>query len=286
MNDLHSHFRTVSDARWRDLLMQSVRQPEIDGARFPGFPPDSTQVRFTSLAQEGALDEALRFYGVVRAGCAKHKRPLGTATRLLDFGVGWGRICRTFMRDVPAQSIFGVDVNEQILATCRELVPWGQYSLCTNGAPLAFERGAFNLVVAFSVFSHLSEANHWHWLNELHRVLEPGGTLVFTTLSRSFLGMCRGAASAPDANDWNRDLAAHVNASYPNWKEDLERLDPSAYFYLRSGGGLQGLEPDNYGWAMIQPGYAKRRWKELFEITDYVDDSKVLPQAYFVLRRR
>ncbi|MHB8872545.1 MAG: class I SAM-dependent methyltransferase [Myxococcaceae bacterium] len=284
--DLQSKFSALSDERWRALMMRSLTEHHIDGAEFPGFPEESVQVMFTSWKREEALEESYRFFKIAKAACAKHGHPLSKSTRMLDFGVGWGRICRMFMKDVPADNIVGVDVNEDILSTCRSIVPYGTFMQCANGQPLSLPAGGLDLAVAFSVFSHLPEKNHWHWLRELHRVLKPGGTAVFTTLAPNFLSMCTAAAGDPESNDWNRNLAKLVTGSYPNWKKELTKFDPKAFFYLPSGGGLKNLEPENYGWAMIQRGYAEKNWRELFEVSDYLDDASNIKQAVFVLRKR
>jgi len=175
-------------------------------------------------------------------------------------------------------------VNEEILGECRRLMPWGTFSLCRNGAPLDFPPATFDLVVAFSVFSHLSPAAHRHWLREFHRVLRPGGTAIVTTLSRTFLDRCLACAERPQS-DLDRHIGALVATAYPDWRTKLPRWDAREYLYLPSGGGLAGLEPDHYGWAMVPLRYALEHWQPELEVVDYVDDPGALAQAYFVLRK-
>jgi SAM-dependent methyltransferase len=45
----------------------------------------------------------------------------------------------------------------------------------------------FDFIYSISVFTHLTEYNQWFWMNELFRVLRPGGHLLFTVhgMSRS-----------------------------------------------------------------------------------------------------
>jgi len=119
----------------------------------PGFPTENVQRHFTSRSREEALDEAFKFFRLVKEACGRYDEPLRGETRLLDFGVGWGRIVRTFMKDVAGSNIFGVDVNDHILSVCRELVPWGTYLRCRHGERLAFEDGTFDLLTEFSVLA-------------------------------------------------------------------------------------------------------------------------------------
>lgn len=53
--------------------------------------------------------------------------------------------------------------------------------------PLAYADEAFELVYAFSVFTHLPEKLQHDWMDELTRVLKPGGYLVLSTMPERLL---------------------------------------------------------------------------------------------------
>ena len=44
----------------------------------------------------------------------------------------------------------------------------------------------FNIVMGLSVFTHLSEINHYAWMDELCRIIKPGGILFITTQGKSY----------------------------------------------------------------------------------------------------
>jgi SAM-dependent methyltransferase len=99
--------------------------------------------------------------------------------RALDFGCGVGRILRPALIEDPGCELWGCDIDQPSIdwlgAECPEL------SLRRNGAwpPLDVPSGHFDLIWAFSVFTHLTDA--WSaWMLELHRLLKPGGILVAT----------------------------------------------------------------------------------------------------------
>ena len=48
--------------------------------------------------------------------------------------------------------------------------------------PLVYPGEAFDLVYAFSVFTHLPESIQFSWMRELSRVLKAGGYLAISTL--------------------------------------------------------------------------------------------------------
>jgi SAM-dependent methyltransferase len=57
------------------------------------------------------------------------------------------------------------------------------------GAPLPYAGGRFDLVVSMDVIEHLPEAALLPWVNELHRVLAPGGLLFLTTPNYASKGL-------------------------------------------------------------------------------------------------
>jgi cyclopropane fatty-acyl-phospholipid synthase-like methyltransferase len=97
---------------------------------------------------------------------------------VLDFGCGWGRVTRYFDRVLD---LWGVDVQEKAIAACRETIPFARFKQVEPLGPAPFADDAFDLVYAFSVFTHLSEQSHRIWLDELRRVLKPDGLLIVTT---------------------------------------------------------------------------------------------------------
>jgi SAM-dependent methyltransferase len=99
--------------------------------------------------------------------------------RALDFGCGVGRILRPAAAAEPGCELWGCDIDGPSIAWLGDHAPG--LHLLTNGArpPLDIAGEHFDLIWAFSVFTHLTDA--WSaWLLELHRLLKPGGRLVAT----------------------------------------------------------------------------------------------------------
>lgn len=100
---------------------------------------------------------------------------------VLDWGCGPGRIIRHFPAIEPTAKFFGCDYN-------KAYVNWNQKNLkgisfAENNLlpPLPYTESSFDFAYAISIFTHLSEENHYLWIEELHRVLKPGGIFFFTT---------------------------------------------------------------------------------------------------------
>ncbi|HEX8066188.1 MAG TPA: class I SAM-dependent methyltransferase [Thermoleophilaceae bacterium] len=101
--------------------------------------------------------------------------------RALEFGCGAGRILTHAAADDTGAELWGAEIDE-------ESVDWLR---ANRSLPIRVVRsgerpplpdvpdGHFDLVWAFSVFTHLTDS--WSaWLAELHRVLAPGGILIAT----------------------------------------------------------------------------------------------------------
>jgi SAM-dependent methyltransferase len=63
-----------------------------------------------------------------------------------------------------------------------------QVTVTTNdiAPPLPFDAESFDLVHAISLFTHLNADAQRQWIREVHRVLRPGGLLLFTTHGEIF----------------------------------------------------------------------------------------------------
>lgn len=108
---------------------------------------------------------------------------LGTSFRdyhdILDFGVGCGRIERWLDSEVQGR-LTGVDVSAALIDFCRNNLP-GEYAVIRPEPDLPFEAGRFDLVVSFSVFSHMDRDDAAAWIDELYRITADDAVLLVTT---------------------------------------------------------------------------------------------------------
>jgi 2-polyprenyl-3-methyl-5-hydroxy-6-metoxy-1,4-benzoquinol methylase len=308
---MYSSFTHLTDDQWLKTIEKSLSEDVINGVKFPGFPDSSSQILFTSLEKEAALKEASVFYQITKSSLNNYylKKPLKDL-KYLDFGCGWGRITRFWIKDIEPTNISGVDITPEILEVCKKIMTVGNYDLCTPYGKLTKEKEIFDFVTAFSVFSHLSEKNGLHWISEIHSSLKPGGLFVLTTLSSSFLDSSLACAENPERSDWHRHIAESVEISYPQWKTQfkqsfvkriaskilrklfginlsfnpLNALNDEIY-YLSTGGGFRNMPDKDYGWAMLSRQYIENKWGNLFEVLEFVDNEKILPQAYIILKK-
>ncbi len=99
---------------------------------------------------------------------------------ILDFGCGCGRVIRHF-HSVQKAKLYGTDYNPVLINWCRRNLHFAEFEVNELHPPLVYSDGKFDFIYAYSVFTHLPESLQLSWLNELSRVLKPGGYLLIST---------------------------------------------------------------------------------------------------------
>jgi len=99
---------------------------------------------------------------------------------ILDFGCGVGRIMRHW-NTLRGPALYGTDYNPTLIGWCQENLTFAEFQVNTLSGRLPYPSSTFDFIYVFSVFTHLSEPLQFHWIEELSRVLRPGGYLYFTT---------------------------------------------------------------------------------------------------------
>jgi SAM-dependent methyltransferase len=99
---------------------------------------------------------------------------------ILDFGCGVGRVLRHLPAFTRAR-LFGCDYNRKLIAWCRANLSFAEFSSSKSEGKLQYGDRSFDFIYALSVFTHFTEAQHRFWIDELRRILRPGGYLFLTT---------------------------------------------------------------------------------------------------------
>lgn len=261
---LKTCFSHLPDDLWLTLLTKP------DGF-LPLLPSEDTQLRFTGLADINTMKQAFAFYNVIKGTCNKQNKPLSSMNAILDFGCGWGRITRFFLRDVDPGVMHGSDCIDEMVELCKNTNKWAKFSVNNINPPTNFESSKFDLIYAYSVFSHLSEKSHRAWIEEFHRILQPGGFLIVTTRERDFIS---NLAKPP----YSLDMEINIT-------EALSNYDQGHYCYFPTGGGFV-LDSEFYGEACIPETYVKNNWTDLFKIEAFIVNENGIDQNIIVARKK
>ena len=193
----HDLFHGVSDDVWRWLNTTGYECSPAARDLLPPMPDPAVQQRVNGSAAVAALVEAYDVYAKVKALYERHRGTLHAGCRVLDFGSGWGRMTRLFVRDVAPQNLWGFEYSPHLVEFCQQNGSWAQFRKTEPFPPSPARNDSFDLILGYSVFTHFSELAHDAWLRELHRVAEHGALVMLTVRARRFIRYCGRPSPGP-----------------------------------------------------------------------------------------
>ena len=226
-------FGSVSDDLWLWANTEGYREHQALRDMLPSMPNDSTQLRFTGLKGDATMIRAFSAYTLVKQLTEKYLGEISGLESILDFGCGWGRMARFFLKDLEPSRIWGADCLSGIIDVCKQTNKWSNFRTVDPLPPTTFPDGMFDLIYSYSVFSHLSEDAHLRWLTEFKRILKPGGLLIATTRSRQFVEYCN-SLSQTSVGEGRPPAIARA---FPNMEQTLSDYDNGRYCHYPLGGG-------------------------------------------------
>ena len=129
------------------------------------------------LAAAGSMYDA----NIVAEGVRRSGGTMDDVRRGLDFGCSSGRLVRVLAAAWPEVEWHGVDPNTEAVQWAAAHLEGVSFAPSPQEPPLPYDDASFQLVAAISIWSHFSEAAARRWLEEMARIIAPGGKLVLTT---------------------------------------------------------------------------------------------------------
>lgn len=110
---------------------------------------------------------------------ARQNMKLDQLKEVLDFGCGCGRVIR-HLKGYASVKLHGTDINPEAICWCDQNLEFAEFGSNHMAPPLRYRNQSFDFIYAFSVFTHLSGKLQRDWMNEMLRILKPGGYLLVT----------------------------------------------------------------------------------------------------------
>ena len=115
------------------------------------------------------ISEIAKRYGLASGGA-----------KVLDWGVGHGRVVRHLHSVDASIRTFGIDIDQEHVAWIRDHLPEISVSHGPLMPPTHYPDDEFDLVHGISVLTHLTHSVQEAWLAEIRRILRPGGMALLT----------------------------------------------------------------------------------------------------------
>ena len=196
-------------------------------------------------------------------------RTLATFPTILDFGSGCGRIAMWLEHLAPTSSLHGSDIDARAVAWAQENIPWAEFQVNQPLPPLGYPDGYFDLVFSHSVFTHIDEHYQDEWLEELRRVVKPGGYAVFSVHGESAFTTFEEAVAGRggDPSVIRRELGTR------------------GISFIKDDAFTGGPFPDFYHSTFHAPWYVFEHWSRWFTVVAFLPKRSMAYQDFVLLQR-
>ena len=269
--DAFAAFRDLDDDLWALLLTRNYSSYPNIRALLPAMPEPQLQMNWNGAHGIELLRQSKAFYEHVKAmNQAFSTTPL-PESRVLDFGIGWGRLARLFARDVRPGNLLGVDPSEAILEVCRQSRIPAELAR-TDFVPESLPFEDVDLAYSFSVFTHISEAASEACLDAIHAAMVPGGLLVVTIRPPGYL----------DLSPWMRPVAIERGDRYAALRKPRYIFVPHP---VEEGHPQYDGGEMTYGETLINLPWIRKHWNDRFDLLDASAAIEDIYQVAVTLRR-
>ncbi len=167
-----------------------------------------------------------------------------------------------FLKYTDIPQIQGCDIDAEAIAWAQKNFPRGIFSAIPFHPPTQYKANQFDLIISFSVLTHLDRENQNDWLDEMQRIAKPGGLFIATV---------------------HGIKAAQVILS----KSDVEVLRREGIHDSRRDNVLEGVAPKDYYRASFQTqDYIRRHWNRYFDLIDVIEQGASNYHDIVIMRKR
>ena len=233
MRALETSFSDLQTQIDQYIWLASVRAP------IPRMPPKHLQVRVAGIYNSSFYSSGQQQVSDIEAFLQSNGKSFNDFATILDFGCGCGRTLIPLSQLVPTERVYGSDIDGEAIHWLKTHHPsFGDLDVNGIRPPTKYADDTFDFIYVISVFTHLPEDMQLAWLEELHRIMKPGGVGVFTTHGEMHYSKLQGEAA--------REISARG-------------------FHYSMTGLVDGL-PEFYQTTYHSHEYVRREWGKYFDI--------------------
>jgi SAM-dependent methyltransferase len=220
----------------------------VEERHTPPPPPKHLQIRVVGGYVPDFIKSGFTTYKTVNDVLCSVGKDVNNFTTILDFGCGCGRIIRAFRYHLPSHHLLGTDIDPEAIDWLKNHYgSIAEFVVNPHVPPMPYPGDFFDFIYSISIFTHLPEEMQFKWLEDLRRVIKPGGYMILTT---------------------------HGEKHYKELPPDKLKLMNQKGFYYNEDRNLttEGL-PAFYKVAYHSPEYIEREWKKYFDVL------KIMPRG-------
>lgn len=193
----------------------------------PVMPEDQVQINWTGSAGHVLMRQSVSFIELVVTAYHAYSGKSLSDARVLDFGCGWGRLIRLLYKYVPADNIYGVDPWDLSIDICKQSnINANLYVSDYLPRSLPTPDGVkFDFIMAFSVFTHLSEKATLTAISTLTDYLSEDGLLAITIRPEEYWAFHLKAHPDLNKSDVKKLMATHHEKGFaftPHERDAIE----------------------------------------------------------------
>lgn len=147
------------------------------------LPDDNNTIRVTGKTNKNyLLSGSTHFYRMLSALRYFSDISVDKFENIIDWGCGSGRLTMHIANYFKNSNVTGVDVDPINLNWCDKNLPGINTLQIPWNTPTPLQSNKYDLLFAFSVFSHISFKKMHSWLAEIYRIMKSDSYLIITTL--------------------------------------------------------------------------------------------------------
>lgn len=151
----------------------------MNEAEFDKFADEYYASLVAGIAISGESPEYFSEYKIadIARECRQQALSTDASVRVLDFGAGIGNSVPFVRKHFAKAELTCLDLSQRSLEVAEERFANMARYVRFDGQSIPFASDHFDIAYAMCVFHHINHADHLALLQELHRVIKPGGSL-------------------------------------------------------------------------------------------------------------